>query len=168
MLFGLCPSSFPCSLFILLMLGSMFFFLVEAPSLLVTWLRIEVKSTTLFLLSTTDFCCPYPHSSHLYIYMLISVAFAGSTVFFIPIYSRIWWSDMMHIIICIDRSALFHTHIPREKIWVKACGGGLREATAFRYYSEPLLVGDAAGAAVKILVDDHRGYSRLLYYQWIG
>ncbi|CAL1166020.1 unnamed protein product [Cladocopium goreaui] len=51
----------------------------------------------------------------------------------------------MHIIICIDRSALFHTQIPGEKIWVKACGGGLREATAFRYYSEPLLVGDAAG-----------------------
>ena len=75
---------------------------------------------------------------------------------------------MMHIIICIDRSALFHTQIPGEKIWIKACGGGLREATAFRYYSEPLLVGDAAGAAVKILVDDHRGYWRLLYYQWIG
>eukprot|EP00435_Cladocopium_sp_Y103_P016614 s2771_g4.t1 len=26
-----------------------------------------------------------------------------------------------------------------------ACGGGLREATEFRYYSEPLLVGDSAG-----------------------
>jgi hypothetical protein len=50
MLLGLCPSSLSCSLFILLMLGSMFFFLVEveAPSLLVTWLRIEVKSTILF------------------------------------------------------------------------------------------------------------------------
>ena len=107
--------------------------------------------------------------SYIYIYIYVDIrCFCWFNSLFIPIYSSIWWSDMMHIIICIDRSALFHTQIPGEKIWVKACGGGLREATAFRYYSEPLLVGDAAGAAVKILVDDHRGYWRLLYYQWIG
>ena len=32
----------------------------------------------------------------------------------------------------------------------QACGGGLRRATAFRYYTEPLLQGDTAGGGSRL------------------